>query len=226
MISENMAVIDALTIWLQQAQAPHLAQFGAHSAAQYALAVEHSHAMAHHPCIGAIHDNLQQAVLALKSTKKQDAKTQMRTIDTILSKCAAQETELKQLLKHIDILRRILLSLETDLQYHQTALSAQLPKWRSEVTTKNPLDTNVVRNDTADRRLSSIVALVQSCHSSNLQMQLMHQQLTHLLENLSTLRQVTYPIWQQKAINRTMLDDQAFLNALQLTLSQTGDMTS
>jgi hypothetical protein len=47
----------------------------------------------------------------------------------------------------------------------------------------------------------------------------MYRQMSRLLENLSTLRQVTYPIWQQQSIHQTMADDSAFLASLQQTLS-------
>jgi hypothetical protein len=215
----DVDVVHALWLWLDGRRAQNLSQFGSGNAAVYSEAVERSHGVAHHPCIVDIREQLQQIVSVLTQSGRADSKSKMREIDKAFVTTLWHERELKNLITVSEGLRVVLQETKSDLHHHSAALSIRLTQWRISNTDKNPLSDDTVRNDTAERRAQSLLALIQSCHTSQLQLSLMCNQMSRLLENLTTLRQVTYPIWQQQAIHQTMADDQAFLTSLQQTLN-------
>lgn len=212
-------VVHALWLWLDGLRAQNLSQYGSGCAAVYSEAVERSHGVVHHPCIVKIREQLQRIVLILAQSERADSKSKMRDIDQSFAISLLHENELKNQIGISEKLRVVLQQTHQDLQHHSAGLNIRLRQWRTQVSQQNPLSDEQVRNDTAERRLQSLLALIQSCHTSQLQLSLMYNQMTRLLENLTTLRQVTYPIWQQQAIHQTMADDQAFLASLQQTLN-------
>jgi hypothetical protein len=212
-------VVQALWSWLEVQRAQSISQFGSGSAATYSEAVERSHGMAHHVCMAKIREQLQSAVALLTDKRPSNPREKMRDIDAAFARSLPHETELKKLIGWTEQLRDILQHAQNDLQHHSAALAIRLPQWRASAHKDNPLNDETVRNETAERRAQSIAALIQSSHTSQLQLSLMYRQMSRLLENLSTLRQVTYPIWQQQSIHQTMADDSAFLASLQQTLS-------
>lgn len=212
-------VVQALWSWLDAQRAQSLSQFGSGSAAVYSEAVARSHAMAHHECMSNIREPLQSVVAILTDKRASDSKNKMRDIDRAFASSLPHEIELKKLIGYTEQLREILERTQNDLQHHSAALAIRLPQWRTSMADGNPLNDETMRNETAERRAQSITALIQSSHTSQLQLSLMYRQMSRLLENLSTLRQVTYPIWQQQSIHQTMADDRAFLTSLQQTLN-------
>jgi hypothetical protein len=215
----DVEVVNALWLWLEGLRAQDLSRFGSGTAAVYSEAVERSHGVAHHPCIVRIREQLQQVVSILTQSGRAESKTKMREIDKAFATCVLYERELKNIITVSEKLRVVLQQTQSDLEHHSAALNIRLTQWRISTTDKNPLSDDNVRNDTAERRAQSMIALIQSCHTSQLQLSLMYNQMSRLLENLTTLHQVTYPIWQQQVIHQTMADDQAFLTSLQQTLN-------